>query len=92
MTDLDLQSKQLQTLLTQKIHALYEQQLNHQLSEVICKTFDNTIVIVMQGVSTRPEQLLTEFDHQELAEEMRQVLDHIIQPQIRQIKVKYIKY
>ena len=86
MTNLHLiTSKQLQLRLAEKIQVLYEQQLNHQLSQVTCKIFNNTIVLVMEGVTTRPEQVLTEFDRKELAQEMRTVLDRTILPKIQKI-------
>lgn len=74
-----------QELLTFQIQKLYEQQLGHQLSKITCQVYANIIVIVMEGIVTRCEQLLTESDHQVLAQRLRQVLEEIIRPQIKQL-------
>ncbi|MGF1491237.1 MAG: DUF2294 domain-containing protein [Microcoleaceae cyanobacterium] len=80
-----IQSEELQCLLVSQIQELYERQLGHQLSEITCNVFDNTLVIVMEGIVTRSEQLLAESNRQELAKKVRAILDQITRPQIKQL-------
>lgn len=78
-------SKPLKALLSQRIKALYEQQLQHQLDEINFKLSEKNLIIIMEGTLTKPEQILVERDRVELAQQMRTVLNKVIQPQIRQV-------
>ncbi|MBE9118467.1 DUF2294 domain-containing protein [Lusitaniella coriacea LEGE 07157] len=75
----------MKTRLTERIQGLYEQQLQHQLHEVSYKLSDKTLVIVMEGTLTKPEQILMARDRAELAQQVRTVLNSALKPQICQL-------
>lgn len=81
----NLTSEQLTTILSNKITQLYEGKLEHQLKEITYHLFDNKLMIIMEGTVTSPEKLLNCSQQQELAQEVRTVLDNVIQPQIKQL-------
>lgn len=83
MTKPRIISQHLKELLSDRIHDLYQNQLEHELSEITYQAFDNTLVILMEGTLTKPEKLLKERDRQELARKVRSALDRHIQPQIK---------
>lgn len=76
---------QLERTLSQRIQALYRNQLGHQPSQVTCQIFDEKIAIVLENAVTQPEQLLVNSGQQDLAEKVRSDLDAAIQPQLKQL-------
>lgn len=76
---------QLERSLSQRIQALYRNQLGHRPAEVNCQIFDQKIVIVLENSITLPEQLLANNGQEELVEEIRSNLDAAIQPQLREL-------
>lgn len=75
---------QLERTLSQRIQALYRNQLGHQPSQVTCQIFDQKIAIVLEDALTQPEQVLVESGREELAEQVRSDLDAAIEPQLKQ--------
>jgi len=73
---------QLERTLSQRIQALYRNQLGHQPSKVTCQIFDGKIAIIVEDSVTKPEQLLIQQGREELAEQVRADLDEVIQPQL----------
>jgi uncharacterized protein YbcI len=53
------------------------------LSNISYRLFDRTLIVILEGTLTPPEQLLKESDRKQLAEQVRQAIDRIIQPQIK---------
>ena len=76
---------QLERTLSQRIQALYRDQLGHQPSQVSCQILDTKIVIILENAVTQPEQLLVNSGQQELAEQVRSDLDAAIQPQLKEL-------
>lgn len=76
---------QVERTLSQRIQALYRNQLGHQPSQVTCQIFEEKIAIVLENAVTQPEQLLVNSGQQELAEKVRSDLDAAIQPQLKEI-------
>ncbi|MBD2184290.1 DUF2294 domain-containing protein [Planktothrix sp. FACHB-1355] len=76
---------QLERTLSQRIQALYRNQLGHQPSQVTCEIFDTKIVIVLEDAVTQPEQVLVNNGQQELAEQVRSDLNAAIQPQLKDL-------
>jgi uncharacterized protein YbcI len=74
---------QIQRTLTQRIQALYREQLGHQPSKVTCQLSDSNLTIILENSITQPEQLLAQSGRQELAEQVRSDLDEAIQPQLK---------
>ncbi|NJL22889.1 MAG: DUF2294 domain-containing protein [Leptolyngbyaceae cyanobacterium SM1_3_5] len=73
---------QLERTLSQRIEALYRTQLGHRPTKVTCHLFDEKVVIVMEDAVTPPEQLLAKNGQEELAEQVRDDLDRVLQPQL----------
>jgi uncharacterized protein YbcI len=74
---------QLERTLSQRIQALYRNELGHQPSKIVCQIFDSKIAIIMENSLTKPEQLLAENGKEDLAEQLRSDLEEVIQPQIK---------
>lgn len=74
---------QLERLLSQRLQALYREQLGHQPSKVSCQLFDEKVAIIVEDSITPPEQLLANTGQVELAQQVRADLDKAIQPQLK---------
>lgn len=74
---------QVERTLSQRIQALYRNQLGHQPSKVSCQIFDTKIVIILEDAITPPEQLLADSGQEELAEQVHTDLNKAIQPQLK---------
>ncbi|MDY6783382.1 MAG: DUF2294 domain-containing protein [Cyanobacteriota bacterium] len=83
MTKSRILSQRLKDLLSDRIHDLYQNQLEHELREITYQAFDNTLVILIEGTLTKPEKVLQEDDRQELTRKVRGALDRHLQPQIK---------
>lgn len=77
--------EQLQQVLSQRIQALYRNQLGHQPRTVTCQLFEEKLAIVIEGSLTKSEQLLLKSGQGELVQEMRSDLEVAIQPQIKKL-------
>ena len=76
---------QLERTLSQRIQALYRNQLEHQPSRVTCQLFDEKLAIILEDSITQPEQLLVNNGQTELAEKVRAELDDALQPQLKEL-------
>lgn len=76
---------QLERTLSQRIQALYRNQLEHQPSRVTCQLFDEKLAIILEDSITQPEQLLVNNGQAELAEKVRAELDDVLQPQLKEL-------
>ncbi|MUG94550.1 DUF2294 family protein [Scytonema sp. UIC 10036] len=74
---------QVERTLTQRIQALYREQLGHQPSKITCQLSDQNVVLVLEGSITQPEQLLAQSGRVQLAEQVHSDLDDAIQPQLK---------
>ena len=76
---------QLERTLSQRLQALYREQLGHQPTKVTCQLFDEKLAIIVENSITPPEQLLADRGQAELAEQVRSELDEAIQPQLKSL-------
>lgn len=76
---------QLERTLSQRIQALYREQLGHRPEQIACNIVDNQVVVLMEDAITQPEQLLAENGNPELAAQVRADLDKAFQPQLQAI-------
>lgn len=76
---------QLERLLSQRLQALYREQLGHQPSKVSCQLFDEKVAIIVEDSITPPEQLLANTGQIELAQQVRADLNKAIQPQLKEV-------
>ena len=74
---------QLERTLSQRIQALYRDQLGHQPSQITCQIFDEKIAIILENAITAPEQLLANSGQEELAEQVRTDLEKALEPQLK---------
>lgn len=75
---------QLERKLSQKLQALYKEKLGHRPSQIICKLFDQKVVIVIEDSITPAEQLLVASGDDRFVEQVRSNLDEAIAPYIRE--------
>ncbi len=76
---------QLERTLSQRIQALYRTQLGQQPSRVQCQIFDGKIVIILEDSITKTEQVLVASGQEELAEQVRDDLDKVFNPQLTKL-------
>ncbi|MEB3279194.1 MAG: DUF2294 domain-containing protein [Lyngbya sp.] len=74
---------QLERCLSQRIQALYRQELGHQPSKVICQLFNCKLAIIIENSITPAEKRLAEVGQEELAEEVRAGLKDATQPKLK---------
>lgn len=85
MTTQVLTRGQAERNLSQKIQALYRNQLGHQPGKIICQVLDERLTIIIEDSVTQPEQLLAAEGQIELAKRVRVDLDQAIRPQLKQL-------
>lgn len=73
---------QLERTLSQRIQALYREQLGHQPGKVTCQLFAEEVAIIIENSMTRPEQLLVKSGETELVEQFRDTLHDAIRPNL----------
>lgn len=73
---------QLERTLSQRIQALYRNQVGHRLERVTCQIVDCKILIILENAVTPAEQLLANNGKEDLAEEIHSNLNEVIRPQI----------
>lgn len=79
----DLTRGQVERTISQRIQALYRDQIGHQPSQVTCEIFDDKLTIVLEDSITPAEQLLLQEGKEESVEELRSELDEVLQPQLK---------
>ncbi|MDJ0596368.1 MAG: DUF2294 domain-containing protein [Pleurocapsa sp. MO_226.B13] len=77
--------KNIESLLSQRIKKVYQNQLEHQLDSISYKLLDRVLIITLQGTITPPEKLLKNNNRSYLAEQVREAIDSVIHPQIQEI-------
>lgn len=85
MTSDERTKGQLERSLSQKVQALYRQQLGHQPGKVSCQLCGEKFIIFLEDSITQPEQLLVDKGQEDLAEDVRTNLDEIMQPQLKKL-------
>jgi uncharacterized protein YbcI len=81
----EIKIKQIESLLSQRIEDVYQQQLKHKIDAISYKLFDRALVILLEGTITSAEKLLKNNDNLQLAKQVRKALDNVIHPQIQNI-------
>jgi len=76
---------QLERSLSQKVQALYREQLGQQPSRVSCQLCGEKFIIILEDSLTQPEQILANEGQEDLAEEIRTNLDDFMQPQLKNL-------
>ncbi|WP_019503746.1 Na-translocating system protein MpsC family protein [Pleurocapsa sp. PCC 7319] len=85
MNEEALKIKKIDSLLSQKIRDVYKYKLEHQLDNISYQLSGHTLVIVLEGIITTPEKLLTDNDNIYLAQQVRAEIDNVIHLQIQKI-------
>lgn len=83
MTTSTLTRGQVERSLSQRIQALYRNQLGHQPGKVTCQLFGEKLAVIIEDSVTQPEKLLAEEGREQLAEQVRMDLDQAIRPHLR---------
>ena len=77
--------RKIEALLSQKIKDVYQDKLEHQLDNISYRLFERTLIIMMEGTITSPEKLLKSSARLDLAKQVRESIDSVIHPQIKDI-------
>lgn len=91
MTTSRLTRGQLERSLSQRIQALYREQLGHLPGKITCQLFDAKLAIVIENAITQPELLLVESGQNDLAERVHEDLEKAIQPQLKETIEEILK-
>src|SRR3569832_2426006 len=75
----------LERSLSQRLQALYRDQLGHQPGKVTCQLFDEKLALILEDSNTPPEQQLADHDQTKLAEQVRSELEEANKPHIRAV-------
>ena len=59
--------------------------LGHQLDNISYKLFNRTLIVMLEGTITSPEKLLKDNNLLFLAKQVREAIDSVIYPQIKEI-------
>ncbi|KAI9131983.1 DUF2294 domain-containing protein [Acaryochloris sp. CCMEE 5410] len=76
---------QLERSLSQKVQALYRNELGQQPSKVTCQLCGEKFIIILEDSLTQPEQVLAQEGQGDLAEEVRTNLDDFMKPQLKSL-------
>lgn len=74
---------QLERSLSQKVQALYRDELGQQPSKVSCQLCGMKFIIILEDSLTQPEQILAQGGQEDLLEEVRTNLDDFMKPQLK---------
>lgn len=85
MSNLSINKKVLEDVLSPKIRDIYKNQLKHQLDSVSFYLFERTLIVILEGTVTPPEKMLNNNEKICLAKTVRKVIDSILKPQLKTI-------
>ena len=85
MNKKEIKINKIEPLLFRKIKDIYRDRLEHQLDNISCRLFDRTLIIMLEGIITSPEKLLKNSARLDLANQVRESIDSVIHPQIKNI-------
>ena len=75
---------QLERQLSQKMHKLYREELEHSPKKITCKFFSNNLAIVIEDALTRVEKSLLDVNgDREIVEKMNSAINDILQPKLK---------
>ncbi len=73
---------QLERSLSQRIQAVYREQLGHQPGKITCQLFAEEVAIIIEDSVTQPEQFLVQSGQRNLVEQLRETLSKALRPSI----------
>jgi len=82
---------QMERTLSQRIQALYREQLGHQPGKVAVTITGEKITIIIDDVITQPEKLLVDLGQEELTEQVRADLDQAIEGHLKEAIEEVVK-
>jgi uncharacterized protein YbcI len=74
---------ELERKISQRVSSLYKEKLGKRPSQIICHFFDSELVISLENSVTQIEKTLLEAGNENLAEQIRTLLDKIIKLQLK---------
>ncbi len=81
----NIKLEKIEHLLSQKIKDIYQEQLEHNLDKITYQLFDRTLIITLEGIVTSSEKLLKKNNSYSLAKKLREAIDNVIHPQIKDV-------
>ena len=76
---------QLERTLSQRIQALYRQEIGHQPSQVTCQLFEDKLAIILEESITPAEEMLLQEGQDKLAEQVRSSLDDALKSKLKNL-------
>ena len=80
-----IKSNDVEKTLSERIRTVFYQQLGHQLDEINCNFLENKLIIVIKEALTQPELLLIQNGHKTIAKNVRNSIEEILRPQLKQL-------
>ena len=75
----------IEQVISQNVHSLFWTQLKHKPSEIHCKLYENQLTVIVKNALTKPEQLLILNGYVEVAKEVRESIEQILEPHLKKI-------
>lgn len=91
MTQEKLTTKLLENILQQRIKELYHEQLKHEPKDVSVYYFEQTVVVIVDGIMTKTEIFLGEHSQNRLAQQVSYALNEVIEYKLKQIIEEVMK-
>ncbi len=82
MSEVSQTSGQIERSLSQRIQAIYKDELGVRPDRVVCQFFDQKLAIALERVTTPSEQLLLSNERVESAKNLRSHLDAALKPRL----------
>ncbi|ACK71553.1 conserved hypothetical protein [Gloeothece citriformis PCC 7424] len=84
-------SQFLEVVLKRRIKALYQEQLNHEPKDIKIYYFDQTIIVIIDGIVTQTEKFLNQHSQKFLAQQVSSVLSHLMESQLKSLIEEVMK-
>jgi uncharacterized protein YbcI len=82
---IEIRRQQAAQVIAERIRAVYQSQLGHCPSVIICQLFDDKVVFIMENTITQPERLLLQIGQKQLVEQVRSSVDIAMQPYLKSL-------
>lgn len=75
---------EIENFISEKLKRLYLNYLEQDLHEISFQWLDDKLIIVVEGTVTPPEQMLYQHERQNLAYQIREAIDELVLPQVKE--------
>ena len=86
-----LASQLLENILKRRINQVYREQLKHEPREIKVYYFENTIIVIIDGIVTKTEKILNQNSQQFLSSQVRNFLNHLVESHLKNVIEEVMK-